>query len=170
MREATGINEVRVAFLGNGRIKVETCNEVASYVAEHAVYVETELGNKTRMGQAGFNKKGRKDPKFDETIISLERFPAFARQYLRVKDQLKGGRTVDSLATEAQLARVRQFYKILSKRVDNVMLEPVELDQFTHGEIGRLRSDLEAVLVKEGLWDSENKVETEKSKQLRKRK
>lgn len=170
MKDVTGLNEVGVAFMEKGRIIVTTCETVADYLADHEVYVETSKGNNTRMGQAGFNKKKRKTPKYDETIIGLERFPPFVRQYLRIKDQLQGNRTIDSLATEAQLNRVKQFYEILGRRVDNVMYEPVELDQFTHGEIGRLRSDLEAVLVKEGLWDTENKVETEKAKQIKKRK
>lgn len=168
MKEATGLNEVKVAFMEKVRVMVTNCNLVADYLAQHEVYVETSKGHKTRMGLSGFNKSSRKHPKYDMTIVELERFPAYVRQYLRIKDQIEGKRSVDSLATEAQLSRVKQFYEILNRRVDNVMYEPVELDQFTHGEIGRLRSDLESILIKEGLWDIENKVETEKAKMLKK--
>jgi len=168
-RLAAQLNELKISFITKERILVTVCDLVAAYLEEHEVFVETKSGNAVRMGLAGFNKKDRKTKKFDKTIIPLERIPAFARQYLRIRDQIRGERTLKSLATEAQLLRVRQFYEILDRRTDNTMVAPAEIDQFSHGEIGRLRSDLEAILVKEGLWDPEKKEETEKAAKLKKR-
>jgi len=160
----------KISFLSIDRVMIETTDDtISDYLKDNEVYVETEFGNKTRMGQAGYNKKGRKNPKHDQTIVSVSRIPNFWRQLIRVIDQLNGDRTTDSLATEAQLARVKQFFTILNYRPSNTLLPPVEIDQYTHGEIGRLRSDLEAILVKEGLWDLETKTETVKAKELKKK-
>ena len=114
------------------------------------------------MGWAGHTKN-----RYNETLFPTSRVSAFSRQLRRVADQLEGNRTIDSLATEAQLNRVKQFYTILAKRVDNVLYEPAEIDMYTHGEIGRLRSDLEKVLIGEGLWDPEKKEEIKKVKKVK---
>jgi hypothetical protein len=169
-KRTVALTTITIACIGTtaNRVRIKTkAPEVAGYLEQHEVYIESTKGNKTRMGIHGFNAKKRKDKQFDETIIERDRVPAFIRQLRRVADQIEGHRTLDSLATEMQLKRVKQFYEILSRRKDNTLFEPIEIDMFTHGEIGRLRSDLESVLVGEGLWDPINKVETEKATKLK---
>ena len=129
---------------------------MTKFLEEHEVYVPTSHGHLTRMR--------------DETVIESIQFPEWARQLRRSADQIEGKRTISSLATEAQITRVKEFYGILAKREDNTLFDPGNLSSFTHGEIGQLYSDLEAVLVAKGLWDVEAKKPTEKAKQLKKKK
>lgn len=87
-----------------------------------------------------------------------------AIEVLRAVDEMNGNRTRDSLASWAQLERLRQFEEILKKRVDNKFVLPPEYWRLTIGEAGRLHGDMEEVLVGEGMWDRKQKVEMVKTK------
>jgi len=140
-----------VHYISTKRVLCKTtCDAVSEYLKENKVYVTSNTGYNVRLGSAS--------KKFDSTIVDLESVPKYARQLWRVCDQLRGERHIDSLATEQQLARVKEFYKLLAKRKDNKLVPPNDLDTYTHGEIGRLKADLEAILVKEGMWDPISKT------------
>jgi len=155
---------------GKGRINCTTLDSrISDYLKDHDLYVTTPKGNLTRLG-GNHPTDPTKKKKYNTTIITIDMLPAYTRHILRIGDQLGWDRTMDSLATEAQLARVKQFFGLVALRKKNKLFPPDDLDKLDNGEIGRLRSDLEATLVKEGMWDKDNKVETEKAKTLRKKK
>lgn len=91
-----------------------------------------------------------------------ELLPEITRCLLRCTHEIEGNRSKESLATEAQLVRARQFAGILAKRLDNSILLPDNPDKFTHGQIGRWLSDARNILIAEGRWDDVNKREVTK--------
>jgi hypothetical protein len=83
-------------------------------------------------------------------------------EVVRAADEIRGGRTKNSLATWKQLERLREYEAVLGKRVDNMFKLPAALEALTEGQAGRLHQDMEAALVREGMWDSELKCEIPK--------
>ena len=89
----------------------------------------------------------------------VELLPEITRCLLRCNYEIKGNRTKEALATEAQLVRARQLAAILAKRMDNSIMLPDNPDKFTHGQIGRWIRDAKNILIAEKLWDDKEKRE-----------
>ena len=156
-----------VMFVAEDRVNCTTTDEnISDYLRDHDLYVTTHTGHKTRIG-GNHPKDPTKKKVYNTTIIEVDMLAAYARQIIRICNQLGWDRTTDSLATEAQLARVKQFFGLAALRKKNKLFPPDDLDKLDHGEIGRLRSDLEAALVRDGLWDIETKAETAKATKLK---
>lgn len=92
----------------------------------------------------------------------VELLPEITRCLLRCAHEIEGGRSVESLATEAQLVRARQLAGILASRTDNSIMLPDNPDKFTHGQIGRWLRDAKNILIAEGRWDDKLKKEITK--------
>ncbi len=101
-------------------------------------------------------------PERDATLIDTDLVPEVIRVVQRCADQIKGKRTIKSLATFAQLERMLELAEILAKRKDNAILLPANLWKLKHGEAGRWIHDAKTILIDEGMWDDVNKCEVPK--------
>lgn len=101
-------------------------------------------------------------PERDVTLIDTDLIPEITRVVQRCADQINGKRTIQSLATFAQLERMLGLAEILAKRKDNAILLPERLWKLKHGESGRWIHDAKTILIDEGMWDEENKCEVPK--------
>jgi len=163
------LTNIKISFMNNKmkRCIVYTDERLSDYLAANEVYIaSSDKEEATRLGAQSAKRNG----KYIETIISAEMFYPFALQLRRVTDQVEGKRSRHSIASEAQIKRVKQFYEILQRLPDCPLYCPPEVTEYSHGEIGQLYSILETVLIAKDLWDPEAKVETEKAKGLKSKK
>lgn len=106
----------------------------------------------------------------DVTLVDTDLVPSVIRVVQRCADKINDGRTIASLATFAQLERMLQLAEILDKRTDNAIFLPAGLWKLTHGQAGIWIADSKTILIKDGRWDDENKVELFKEQRKGKRK
>lgn len=104
------------------------------------------------------------------TLIDTDLVPSVIRVVQRCADKINNGRTIESLGTFAQLERMSQLAGILGNRPDNAILLPADLWKLTHGQAGRWIADAKTILIKDGRWDNENKIEIPKESRKRKKK
>ena len=95
--------------------------------------------------------------------IATELLPDVVLLLQRCADELSDDkRGKGQLASPAQITRLRQLAVIIGKRKESVIQLPAKIETLSWTQVGRLISDLKAILIKEGLWDETNKCEIEK--------
>jgi len=82
----------------------------------------------------------------------------------RCIDEILDSRTMSSLASIKQLARIRELVAVCEKRKDNLIHLPADFNLLTGGQAGRFLDETKSILVRAGLWDIVNNVEIIKIK------
>ena len=142
--DKTGGNRVAIRFLDSG---------MSAFIKKYKVYVLSRVLNKPILLMTDDR---------DATLIDTDLVSEVIRVVQRCADKINDNRTIESLATFAQLERMLQLAGILEKRPDNAILLPAGLWKLTHGQSGRWIADAKTILVKEGRWDDTKKAEIPK--------
>ena len=159
------INNVRLEGIdpGGERVLVTMyCKATQEYLKDNPMFINTDLGHPTRIGKAGYNEKTKKGS-YNQTIVDTKQLPEFWLIFLAIQTEVrklhrKPNKVIDN---------INALYEIASRRPNNFFIIPEELDELDPEVLTSLQQDLEAILVREGYWDKENNIETEKAKELR---
>lgn len=150
----TDIKTTIIDKTGGDRVAIRfQSQKMAAFIRENKVYVLSRVKRKPILLITD---------KRDVTLIDTDLVPDVIRVVQRCADKINDNRTIASLATFAQLERMLQLAEILNKRKDNAIFLPTNLWKLTHGQAGRWIADAKVILIKEGMWDDENKVEIPK--------
>lgn len=150
----TDIKTTIIDKTGGDRVAVRFLNQIMeAFIRENKVYVLSRVKRKPILLITADR---------NTTLIDTDLVPDVIRVVQRCADKINDNRTIASLATFTQLERMLQLAEILNKRKDNAIFLPIGLWKLTHGQSGRWIADAKMILIKEGRWDDENKVEIPK--------
>lgn len=151
------LTDIKITIIdktGGGRVAVRFLSQImGAFIKENKVYVLSRVKRKPILLITDDR---------DATLIDTDLVPEVIRVVQRCADKINDDRTIASLATFTQLERMLQLAEILDKRKDNAIFLPADLWKLTHGQSGRWIADAKMILVKEGMWDDDNKIEIPK--------
>lgn len=159
------LTDIKITIIdktGGDRVAIRFLDPVMSaFIKKNKVYVLSRVWHKPIL----LMTEDR-----DTTLVDTDLVSAVVRVVQRCADKISDNRTIESLATFAQLERMLQLAEILAKRPDNAILLPAGLWKLTHGQSGRWIADAKTLLAKEGRWDDTKKAEIPKKSRKEKNK